>query len=211
MVEAIQEFNNKDKNPQEAILALQEILNNTPAGLVKPNEQQPSCTSIQDIQTNEKSNSIETASEPSSGRLEAISNTNSKKEATESDNQTNKENDQRVIGNDDGNGTIDQRALQDGDGDGIPDSEDKNPQTRGETSNKKNLEFQEIAQARKAGKLETTKFSSNAIGNVKDNTNINEQIATLFKKQNNIGTSLDSKDKEDDSLIPDLSFRDKER
>ncbi|MDR2720972.1 MAG: hypothetical protein LBB15_01635 [Puniceicoccales bacterium] len=96
---------------------IQSMQNGTPAGMIEAPK--PQCTSVAEI-AGDKPHSIEVATEPLSGRLGAISNTNSKQDAAAVDQRN------------PGQNNIDQSMKQDIDGDGLVDGLDKKFQTRAE-------------------------------------------------------------------------------
>jgi hypothetical protein len=127
-VEAItlDEKNGQDKYDLAAQYA-QAIQNNLPAGMVEV-PKQPPCTSVSDVSRDNIGDggphSIEVATEPASGRLSAISSTDSKGGAAEVDQKKQ------------GAGDIDPSMNRDSDGDGLVDGLDNKNETRAEIAKK---------------------------------------------------------------------------
>lgn len=119
-VEAIALDDQKEQGNKYEIAAqyIQNVQNNTPAGMVEAPK--PQCTSVSEIVGDSKPHSVETAAEPLSGRLDAISSTDAKRDVAAVDQKNY------------GGGKVDPSMKSDIDGDGLVDGLDKKIQTRAE-------------------------------------------------------------------------------
>lgn len=160
MVDAIQD--NKEGKSNEVMEAyIQAIQNNTPAGLVNASDK-PTCSPVQEIGDTSKSQSIETATEPISGRLETINNTDLKRYSAAVD-QRNQD-------------TTDISMKQDADGDGLVDGLDKKTKTRAEEATEK---MDEISRKSKENNKKLKNVHKKTQLSISESTPVNEQIGTL--------------------------------
>ncbi len=166
MVDAIQD--SKDGESNEVMEAyMQAVQNNTPAGLVNASNQ-PTCSPVQEIGETGKSQSIETATEPISGRLETINNTDLKRDSAAVDQHN--------------QNTTDISMKQDADGDGLVDGLDKKTKTRAEEATEK---MEEISRKSKENNKKLKNLHQKTSLSISESTLANEQIGTLTNVNKN--------------------------
>jgi hypothetical protein len=147
MTEAITgiEADKKDNTDKYGIVAqyAQRVQEQSVAGSVNFSVK-PSCESVSNTVKDSKApTSLETATEPNSGRFDAISSTNSKREASAVDSKQYFGPDGKIHKD-----NVDKSMKTDADGDGLVDGIDKKNQTRGEVAAEKARE-KSIENARK--------------------------------------------------------------
>lgn len=166
MVEAINGLDDKDGRADKYEIAAQyaqAVQSNIPAGLSTP--ETPSCQSVGDISDSKESHSIETASEPLSGKLETISDTTLKGEAAPIDQQYSKR-------------EVDGSMKQDADGDGLVDGLDKKSETRAETATRLLNEQRSLSLGRN-NKHRSILESGKTLASIKNTTKVQDKEDSL--------------------------------